>query len=169
MNKDIESYIAKVMKFLEMALFNRHEELREDVAKEWNERGLEYNQNYQNEVNSLVEEVLAWGEYNNIEGYILVLLSLLRLNNYIRQDDKGEEFMRIFKDTKKDIFDNLQGGAVYDVNHEANISINMIVFIEDFLRDNYNIPGANISNQIYIMNENLDNYIAKVIQLLEMA
>lgn len=64
-----------------------------------------------NEVNSLVEEVLTWGEYNDIEGYILVLLGLLRLNNYIRQDDKGEEFMRIFKDTRKDIFDNLQGGS----------------------------------------------------------
>lgn len=168
MNENIESYIAKVMKFLEMALFNRHEELRDDVAKEWNERGLAYNQNYQNKVNSLVEEVLTWGEYNDIEGYILVLLSLLRLNNYIRQGDKGEEFMRIFKDTRKDIFDNLQGGAVYDVNTVINVTTNMTVFIEDFLRDNYNIPGANISNQIYIMNKNLDNYIAKVIQLLEM-
>lgn len=59
-------------------------------------------------------------------------------------------------------------GAVYDVNTVINVTTNMTVFIEDSLRDNYNIPGANISNQIYIMNENLDNYIAKVIQLLEM-
>lgn len=146
-NNTIENYVEKVVQLLAIAGIRNGNELKKDILREWDERIIDYDKqsydsNYQDEINSLVESILKWEKYNNIESYILLLLRLLQMNNCIKQDDNNEEFARIFEDTKKDIFNNLWKDDAY----VANIDF----FIEDFLKKNYNIADANISNQLFI-------------------
>lgn len=146
-NNTIENYVEKVVQLLAIAGIRNGNELKKDILREWDERIIDYDKqsydsNYQDEINSLVESILKWEKYNNIESYILLLLRLLQMNNYIKQDDNNEEFTKIFEDTKEDIFKNLWKDDAYKDNID--------IFIEDFLKERYNIDDANISNQLFI-------------------